>query len=222
MTTQPESESVRVISVSPDAEKTMGYCARVSNPANQDNPDVAKLLAYCINKGHWSVFEHAFLTLEIKTSRGIAPQILRHRSFCFQEFSQRYAEVPAGAVVIYEARRKAEKNRQSSVDDLPEEDRAWFRQAQAEVYQYAHATYEEALRRGIATECARFLLPLNTRTTLYMSGSVRSWIHYLDQRTKSDVQLEHQRIALKARTIFCEQFPIVAAAKGWLDPAVPA
>ena len=205
-----DMESVRLISATNDGEKLMGYCARVSNPANQDNPDVAKLLAYCIKKGHWSVFEHAFMTVEIVTSRGIAPQILRHRSFTFQEFSQRYAVV--SDFITYEGRRQADKNRQSSVDDLPEEAKERFRQAQVEAWESGQKLYKELLDLGVAKECARFVLPSNARTTLYMSGSVRSWIHYLMLRTKPDVQLEHQRIALKIKDIFAQRFPIVAKA----------
>ncbi len=207
---QPESEAVRLIAVTPNAEATMGYCARVSNPANQDNPDVSKLLTYCIQHGHWSVFEHAFLTVEIVTSRGLAPQILRHRSFTFQEFSQRYAAVQD--CVTYEGRRQADKNRQSSVDDLPEPTKQRFRDAQHKVWEYATTVYRELLDMGIAKECARFVLPSNAKTTLYMSGTVRSWIHYLMLRTKPDVQLEHRRIALKIWDIFAEQFPITARA----------
>ncbi len=193
----------------------MGYVARVSNPAGQDNPDVSRLLAYCARKGHWSVFEHASMTVEIKTSRGIAPQILRHRSFTFQEFSQRYAEVKD--FVTYEARRQADTNRQSSVDDLGEESRAWFLQAQQELRDYCVSVYTEARSRGIANECARFLLPATAATTLYMTGLVRNWIHYLQLRTKPDVQLEHRRIAYEVRAIFNTQFPITSAAMREVD-----
>jgi thymidylate synthase (FAD) len=205
-----DMESVRLISVTPDAEKLMGYCARVSSPSNQDNPEVAKLLTYCIKNGHWSVFEHAFMTVEIVTSRGIAPQILRHRSFTFQEFSQRYAVV--SDFIKYEGRRQADKNRQSSVDDLSEDVKAKFDQAQVAVWDYAQSVYTNLLELGVAKECARFVLPSNARTTMYMTGSVRSWIHYLMLRTKPDVQLEHRRIALKIADIFAEQFPITATA----------
>ena len=208
-----ETESVRLVAVTPDAEKLMGYCARVSNPANQDNPDIARLLSYCIKKGHWSIFEQACMNVEITTSRGIAPQILRHRSFSFQEFSQRYAVVDE--FIIYEARRQADKNRQSSVDDLPEIDKLWFEKAQREVLAFTIERYQEALKRGIAKECARFVLPSGAQTRLYMNGTVRSWIHYLLLRTKPDVQLEHARIAHKIKAIFCEQFPIVSQAVDW-------
>jgi thymidylate synthase (FAD) len=205
-----EMESVTLVSATPDAEKHMAYCARVSNPGNQNNPEFAKLLSYCLKAGHYSVFEHAFMTVEIRTSRGIAPQILRHRSFTFQEFSQRYAVVEN--FITYEGRRQAEKNRQSSVDDLPVEAKAAFVKAQNDVWDFAQAKYKEMLELGVAKECARFVLPSGAETTLYMSGSVRSWIHYIQLRTKPDVQLEHRRIALKIKDIFAQQFPVVAAA----------
>ncbi len=208
------TESVRLISISPDAEKTIGYCARVSNPKNQDNPNVAKLLAYCIQHGHWSIFEQANLVIEVTTSRAIAPQILRHRSFSFQEFSQRYAA--ATGYVSYTARRQDKKNRQNSLDDMPDADRAWFESAQKEVWDLAYARYEEALAKGVAKECARFLLPLNTQTTLYMNGTVRSWIHYIALRTAEGTQLEHKLIAEKCREIFCRELPLTADALGWL------
>jgi thymidylate synthase (FAD) len=208
-------ESVRLVSITPDAEKLAGYIARVSSPANQDNPSFAPLLTYCIKKGHWSVFEHALMTVEIKTSRGIAPQILRHRSFTFQEFSQRYAKVDE--FVTYEGRRQADKNRQSSIDDLSEADKIWFREAQRINIKDATDYYEEARSRGIANECARFLLPASAATTLYMSGLVRNWIHYIELRTKPDVQLEHRRIAVGIRTIFIAQLPIISEALGWAN-----
>lgn len=203
---------VNLISLTPDAEKTMMYCARVSNPANQhsDNP---KLLDYCIKNGHWSVFEMAHMTVEITTSRAIAAQILRHRSFSFQEFSQRYAE--AQGFETYVARRQDNKNRQNSIDDMSEEDKEWFYSAQTEVKQVANHYYQEALKRGIAKEQARFLLPLSTTTKLYMSGSVRSWLHYLDLRTGNGTQLEHKEIAEEIKKIFVEQFPNISKAKGW-------
>lgn len=204
--------SVKLISITPDTEKTIMYCARVSNPKNQDN-DNPKLLEYCIKNGHWSIFEMANMTIEITTSRAIAAQILRHRSFSFQEFSQRYAE--ATNFVKYKARRQDSKNRQNSIDDMSATDLMWFNDAQKEVAEYTFKRYNEALEKGIAKECARFLLPLNTETKLYMNGSVRSWIHYLDLRCGNGTQLEHKEIADQIKKIFIEQLPNVAKAKGW-------
>jgi thymidylate synthase (FAD) len=205
---------VKLISITPDAEKTMAFIARVSNPANQDNPEVAKLLGYCIKHQHWSVFEQAFMTLEITTGRDISPQILRHRSFTFQEFSQRYAA--ATEYVPREPRRQDVKNRQNSLDDLSEEDKRWFRGIQATLAQDAFQVYEEALKRGIAKECARALLPAATKTTIYMSGNIRNWIHYIQLRSDVATQLEHREIAIAAKAVFVEQLPIVAKALGWI------
>lgn len=205
--------NVKLISITPDAEKTMGYVARVSNPANQENPDVAKLLSYCIKHGHWSVFETATMTLEIETSRAIAAQILRHRSFCFQEFSQRYASPTE--FELYDARRQDTKNRQNSVDDLSDEDRLWFNQIQKHVWVTAKYAYDRAIEKGIAKECARFLLPLSTQSRLYMTGNVRSWIHYIQLRTTQGTQKEHRDIALCCKQIFTEQLPTIAEAMEW-------
>ncbi len=208
-----QTEKVKLISVTPDAENTIAYCARVSNPANQENPEISKLLAFCIKHGHWSVFEQANMVLEITTSRAIAPQILRHRSFSFQEFSQRYAT--ASSKIIYEARRQDTKNRQNSVSDLSADEQLWFFHAQEEVWNFAFAKYEEALGKGIAKECARMLLPLNTETRLYMNGTVRSWIHYIQLRSGQGTQKEHMDIANKCKEIFVHQFPVIAAALNW-------
>ena len=202
----------KLVSVTPDAEKVVMYCARVSNPKNQ-NSDSTKLLDYCIKHGHWSIFEMAHMTVEITTSRAIAAQILRHRSFSFQEFSQRYAEVTD--FELYEPRRQDQKNRQNSIDDLSPEDMDWFMNAMIGVHTTAKALYEEAIRRGIAKECARFLLPLSTQTKLYMTGNIRSWIHYLDLRCGNGTQLEHKEIADEIKALFIEQFPNTAKAKGW-------
>jgi thymidylate synthase (FAD) len=206
-------QNVVLISITPRAEETMAYCARVSNPINQNNPNVAGLLSYCIQHGHWSVFEQANLVMEITTSRAIAPQILRHRSFAFQEFSQRYAE--ATDFIYFEARRQDKKNRQNSIDDFDSETQSWFEKSQKEIWDFAHARYAESLNRGIAKECARALLPLNTSTKIYMNGTVRSWIHFIQLRTKPDTQLEHRNIALNCREIFCEHLPQVSLALGW-------
>lgn len=198
------------------SEDLMSYCARVSSPQNQLNLDTApKLLKYCLDHGHYSVFEMSDMTVEIETSRAIAAQILRHRSFNFQEFSQRYAEVPDDAFEIYPARRQDTKNRQNSVDDMSQEDRDWFKKAQDQVIEASKYYYKEAIKRGIAKEQARFLLPLNTRTKLYMKGNIRSWIHYLDLRCANGTQLEHKEIADAIKAIFVQQFPVIAQAKGW-------
>ncbi len=197
-----------------DAEEFITYTARVSNPSNQMNLESApKLIAYLIKHKHWSPFEMSHVTFEIKTSRAIAQQILRHRSFFFQEFSQRYAE--ATEFVTYEARRQDVKNRQNSIDDMSEEDKGWFKKTQQLIQQDAVAHYKAALDRGIAKEQARFLLPLSTQTTLYMCGSVRSWIHYLELRCEKGTQKEHKDIADGIKHIFVQNFPNVAAALGW-------
>lgn len=193
-------------------EGLMAYCARVSSP-HQETPDYEKLLAYCIQKKHWSVFEMVDMTVEITTSRAISPQILRHRSFCFQEFSQRYAKVQA--TEKYTPRRQDTKNRQNSLDDLDEATVTWFDEVQEKVAQLAFDSYEEALEKGIAKECARVLLPLGTQTRLYMKGSIRSWIHYLEVRTDPTTQKEHRDIAEAVQAIFTEQFPVTSKALGW-------
>ena len=205
--------TTRLISTTPNAEKTILYCARVSNPLGQDSENT-KLLDYCIKHGHWSIFEMAHMTVEIKTSRAISAQILRHKSFSYQEFSQRYSE--AQDFDFYQARRQDTKNRQNSTGDLPEEVENWFLAAQEQVTLLANTLYKEALDKGIAKECARFLLPMNTQTKVYMSGSLRSWLHYLDLRCGVETQLEHREIADSIKQIFCEQFPIIAKAKGWV------
>lgn len=215
-----KSESVRLISITPKAEELIAYCARVSNPANQENREIARLIRHCIRHGHWSIFEQANMVLEINTSRGIAPQILRHRSFSFQEFSQRYA--PSTGYVAYEPRRQDSKNRQSSVDDLGADVKDWFAAAQDEVWDLAYARYQEALAKGIAKESARFLLPLNTETRLYMNGTIRSWIHYIGLRSGHGTQLEHSRIAEECRRIFCAELPVISAALGWAGNEAPA
>jgi thymidylate synthase (FAD) len=202
--------SVKLISASPAAERGILYIARVSS--DQENEDT-KLLGYLIRNQHWSPFEHAHMTLEIVTSRAIATQIIRHRSFTFQEFSQRYS-IPPNAV-IYKGRRQAEKNRQSSVDDLSDEIQNWWLDAQAEVARYTQEVYEYARGVGIAKECARFVLPLSTETKLYMTGSLRSWIHYFALRCDEYTQLEHRELAFEAREIFIELFPIISKALGY-------
>jgi len=208
--------NVQLLSLTPEAEKTMAYIARVSNPKNQDNKDFSRLLSYCIKNEHWSVFEQSFMTLQIETNRGIAAQILRHRSFTFQEFSQRYADSSQlGNIPIPELRRQDIKNRQNSISDLPEEIKGKFTNKIKEHFTNASKLYEEMLEAGIAKECSRFILPLATPTRIYMTGSCRSWIHYINLRSANGTQEEHKQIALNCRTIFKENFPIVSKALDW-------
>ena len=207
---------VCLVSVTPDAEKTMGYVARVSNPKNQDNPSVEGLLSYCIKHNHWSVFEQAFMTLEINTTRAIAAQVLRHRSFTFQEFSQRYADAGMlGDIPTPDLRRQDTKNRQNSIDDIDPIVKAKFDAKIEEHFFQAQHIYTEMLDEGIAKECARMVLPLATPTRIYMSGSVRSWIHYIELRSANGTQKEHMDIANLCREHLICQFPIVAKAMGW-------
>ena len=210
---------VKLISVTPDAEKTIGYVARVSNPKNQDNPNVAGLLKYCIKHQHWSIFEQAFMTVEIETTRGLAAQILRHRSFTYQEFSQRYADssMLADEIPLPKLRRQDDKNRQNSIDDIDP-----LMQQDFEIKMQRHFVdgmklYKEMLDAGIAKECARFVLPVATPTRLYMSGSIWSWIHYIDLRSAHGTQKEHMDIAEACRDIFKDQFPIIAEALDWIS-----
>lgn len=199
--------NVKLISITPEGEQLIAYCARVSSP-NQDNPEIASLLSYCIKHGHWSIFEMADMTVEIVTSRAIAAQLLRHKSFSFQEFSQRYAV--ATQFETYPARRQDKKNRQNSIDDLSTEVKDRFTAMQAEVTEMSHRLYQEALSLGIAKEQARFLLPLSTQTRLYMKGSIRSWIHYLQVRKDSTTQKEHRDIATQIWNIFQKELPIIS------------
>ncbi len=210
---------VKFVSVTPDAEKTMGYVARVSNPANQENPNVAGLLKYCAKHNHWSVFEQSFMTLEIETTRAIAAQILRHRSFTFQEFSQRYADssMLGEKIPLPELRRQDTKNRQNSIDDLDPFEVQILEKQMMTLFDSSMALYQQMLERGVAKECARNVLPLCTPTRIYMSGSCRSWIHYIDLRSAHGTQKEHMEVAEGCREIFKEQFPIVSDALGWLD-----
>ena len=209
-------QNVQLLSITPEAEKTMAYIARVSNPKNQDNQDFSRLLGYCIKNEHWSVFEQSFMTLQIETNRGIAAQILRHRSFTFQEFSQRYADsTQLGDIPIPELRRQDIKNRQNSISDLPEELKSKYINKIKEHFKKASNLYEEMLDAGIAKECSRFILPLATPTRIYMTGSCRSWIHYIKLRSANGTQEEHKQIALNCRKIFKESFPIVSKALDW-------
>jgi thymidylate synthase (FAD) len=209
--------SVKLISVTPDAEQTMAYVARVSNPANQENENYAGLLRYCIKHNHWSVFEQSFMTLEIETTRAIAAQILRHRSFTYQEFSQRYADssLLSKAIPLPELRRQDTKNRQNSIDDMdPFEVQLLEKQMQT-LFDSSMALYQQMLERGVAKECARNVLPLCTPTRIYMSGSCRSWIHYINLRSANGTQKEHMQIAEACKKVFIEQFPTVSEALEW-------
>jgi len=209
--------NVELISITPDAEKTMAHIARVSNPSNQDNPNYAGLLRYCIKHNHWSVFEQSSMTLEIETTRAIAAQILRHRSFTFQEFSQRYADAKLlETIELPELRRQDTKNRQNSIDDIPEDQSKMLLGRIQNYFNEGLDLYNELLREGIAKECARFVLPLATPTRIYMSGSVRSWVHYIDLRSGHGTQKEHMDIANACKSIFTEQFPTVSAALEWV------
>ena len=209
--------NVSLVSVSPDAEKLMAYCARVSNPNNQNNDNYAGLLRYCIKHQHWSIFEQAFMTLEINTTRGLAAQILRHRSFTFQEFSQRYADTNLleSNIPLPELRRQDTKNRQNSIDDIPESQSKMLLGRIQNYFNEGLDLYNELLREGIAKECARFVLPLATPTRIYMSGSVRSWVHYIDLRSGHGTQKEHMDIANACKDIFKVQFPTVSEALEW-------
>ena len=193
-------------------EGLIAYCARVSSP-HQETLDYEKLLSYCIKNRHWSIFEMVDMTVEVITSRAISPQILRHRSFVFQEFSQRYAKVQN--FERYTPRRQDTKNRQHSINDLDASTVNWFADAQEKIRALCIEKYNDALEKGIARECARMLLPLNTQTKLYMKGSVRSWIHYIEVRTDSSTQKEHRAIAEAVREIFIAEFPVTASALGW-------
>ena len=209
---------IKLISVTPDAEKTIAYVARVSNPANQENEKFAGLLRYCIKHGHWSVFEQAFMTLEINTTRGLAAQILRHRSFTYQEFSQRYQDVShiREDIPLPELRSQDEKNRQNSIDDVDPAIVEKYNEKMRKHFDASIDLYKAMLHDGIAKECARFVLPLATPTRLYMTGSVRSWIHYIDLRSAHGTQKEHMDLVENVRTLFKEQFPIVSQALDWV------
>ena len=210
--------TVKFVSITPDAEKTMAYIARVSNPSNQDNDKFAGLLRYCIKHQHWSVFEQSSMTLEIETTRGIAAQILRHRSFTYQEFSQRYADSNLlGEIELPELRRQDDKNRQNSIDDLEPEMVEKFNRQMNTLFSSAFGLYNQMLQAGVAKECARFVLPLATPTKLYMTGSCRSWIHYINLRSAHGTQKEHMDIANACKKIFIEQFPAVSEALDWVS-----
>jgi thymidylate synthase (FAD) len=214
--------NVKLISVTPDAEKLMAYCARVSNPKGQDNDNYAKLLKYCIDHQHWSIFEHGFMTVEINTTRGLAAQILRHRSFTFQEFSQRYADTTllAEEIPLFELRGQDNKNRQNSIENISDEIKVKWNTQIREHFAKGKAIYDGMIKDGVAKECARFILPLATPTRLYVSGNVRSWITYIVLREKNGTQKEHIDIAKGCKQIFIEQFPTIGEALGWNNETV--
>jgi thymidylate synthase (FAD) len=205
--------SAKLIWVTPDAEQLIGKIARVSNPKNENNPNVEGLLKYLIKHKHWSPFEMASMCVEIHTTRAIAPQILRHRSFSFQEFSQRYA-IPTDtfATVQPKLRRQDTKNRQNSIDDLPTETVEYYDQRIDDHFRQSVDLYESLLHSGVAKECARAVLPLNTVTRLYMSGTIRSWLHYVDLRGDNGTQLEHMQIARSVGEILDTELPTIARA----------
>ena len=208
--------TVKLISVTPDAEQTMAYIARVSNPANQDSENYAGLLRYCIKHNHWSVFEQSSMSLEIETTRGIAAQILRHRSFTFQEFSQRYADssLLSDYIPVPDLRRQDTKNRQNSIDDIGEYEKLSLQSKIQDHFAEGMRLYKELLAHDVAKECARFVLPLATPTRIYMTGSCRSWITYIALREKSGTQKEHMDIAKACKSVFAEQFPVCYEALG--------
>lgn len=210
-------DQVKLVSVTPDAEKLMAYCARVSNPNNQNNENYAKLLKYCIEHQHWSIFEHGFMTVEINTTRGIAAQILRHRSFTFQEFSQRYADTTllSEDIPLFELRRQDTKNRQNSIDDIDDTTKTLWESHIEDHFRRSKEIYDGMIADGIAKECARFVLPLATPTRLYMSGTTRSWIHYITLRSENGTQKEHMDIANGCKEIFVQQFPTISEALDW-------
>ena len=206
--------SAKLIWVTPDAEQLIGKIARVSNPKNENNPNVEGLLKYLIKHKHWSPFEMASMCVEIHTTRAIAPQILRHRSFSFQEFSQTvrytnryFCNSPAGLDGV-----KILKNRQNSIDDLPTETTEYYDQRIDDHFRQGVELYESLLHSGVAKECARAVLPLNTVTRLYMSGTIRSWLHYVDLRGDNGTQLEHMKIARSVGEILDTELPTIARA----------
>lgn len=205
--------SAKLVWITPNAESLVGKIARVSNPSNEDNPEVEKLIKYLIKHKHWSPFEMASMCVQIDTTRAISPQILRHRSFTFQEFSQRYA-IPTDtfATVLPELRRQDYDNRQNSIDDLENETQEYYKQRIDDHFREAVRLYESLLHTGVARECARSVLPINTVTRLYMAGTIRSWLHYVDLRGDNGTQAEHMAIAESVREILQNEVPTIARA----------
>ena len=199
--------SVKLISISPDAEKLIAYCTRVSSN-NQDNPNIKGLLKYCAKHGHWSIFELANMVVEINTTRAVSAQIIRHRSFSYSELSQRYASIEQD-LEIPNLRRQDLKNRQNSINDLPEELVNELQQEIGEHFKKTKDLYRKLLDKGVAKECARMVLPMSSPTRMYMNGTIRSFIHYIQVRTHESSQSEHAAIANKIKEIFKEQLPII-------------
>lgn len=206
--------TVKLTWSTPNAEEMITRMARVSAPKNQDNMDTApRLLKYLIKNKHWSPFEMGNMCVEIETTRAISPQILRHRSFSFQEFSQRYADTSElGSSVMPHLRRQDSKNRQNSIDDLSSDVVANYYRRIGILFEDAEHLYREMVSTGIAKECARNVLPMATPTTLFMNGTIRSWIHYLQVRCDPSTQREHREVALEIKNVFCEQFPVIGEA----------
>lgn len=210
--------NVRLISIPPDAEFLISFCARVSNPKNQNSTKIANLLKYCIKNKHWSIFEMSNMIIEIECPKPIATQILRHRSFCFQQFSERYANITNefNNIPIPELRTQDHKNRQNSFSDKLDENLKNELNEKIEThFNDAIELYNELITNGIAKESARFIMPQNTMTRMYMSGNVRNWIHYIITRTDPSTQKEHREIALKIKEIFKLNLPIIAEALEW-------
>lgn len=202
--------SSKLVSITPDAEKTIVYCARVSNPSGQNNDNYVKLIRYLIKHQHWSPFEMANMVVEINTTRGISAQVLRHRSFSFQEFSQRYSDVGSlGSPAVPHLRRQDNSNRQNSIDDLTTEMVSGYYRRISQLFEDSQHLYQEMVSSGIAKECARGILPMNSRTRLYMNGTIRSWIHYLKIRSGVETQSEHRQIAIDILGIFEKELPTV-------------
>ena len=200
-------------------QEVISYTARISNPHNQENYRTASgLLKYCIKHAHWSIFETASMTLEINTNRGIAAQVLRHRSFTFQEFSQRYADTKLldQTIPVPSLRKQDQKNRQNSTNDLPPGMVEDYQKKISKHYQDGMDLYNNLLDNGVAKECARFVLPLSTRTRIYMTGSCRSWIHYINLRTANGTQAEHMELAENCKKVFTQVFPDISEALEWI------
>ena len=204
----PISQSVELIDVTKDAEMIIMRNARVSNPNNEKSTNT-NILKYCFEKAHWSIFEQSYMTIRIETSRAMSAQLIRHKSFSFQEFSQRYAKVMD--YVVCEPRRQDLKNRQNSINDLAVETMEWFAKAQDEHFQNSMSLYNQCLEKGVAKECARMLLPMSSKTVVNMSGNIRSWIHYLQVRMGPDTQAEHREIASAIAEIFKKELPTIGA-----------
>lgn len=211
-----KANSAELVWITPGAENVISYCARVSNPKNQENAETAtNLLRYCIKNKHWSIFEMGNMCVEINTTRAISAQILRHRSFSFQEFSSRYQDVGVlGNSVMPHLRRQDQKNRQNSIDDLNSEVTQRLYRRIGTLFEDAEHLYKEMLSEGVAKECARSVLPLATPTRLYVNGTIRSWITYIALREGHGTQMEHVKIAKDVKSIFCEQLPTIAEALG--------